>query len=213
MNKVLVTIVILSWLLGIFGCNSRKVPGIESPISDSLLDPSIQAFLKRPIYKILTKKIMDVVPDSGLNQVVFDNIESKMKGDLSDVSKILEQLSKGQQAIYSIWIVEGEVNNGGFNQLYFNGYESIAKLAEAGFKSVGADKYADLTKRANLIYQKIKPELDKYNDGTLESFSASYKGNPLNECDSIFYELYKSESLSSRIVAYIRKNAYEFLDK
>jgi hypothetical protein len=106
--------------------------------------------------------------------------------------------------------LEGEVNNGGFNQFYFNSSGQLADFAEDAFITVGAHKLADLVREANLTYDLVKNDLEKYNDGTLESFSKSYEGNPLNDLDDKFYELAEVEPLSNLRIKYIRSNIEEF---
>lgn len=203
----------ISWILNLFGCKAQTNENNNRMPTDEEITQSIQSFLNRPIYKKLTKEIIDTLPDQELNQTIFDNISINMEGDKRNASDIIKGLSKGQQAIYSIWIVESEVNNGGFNQLYFNGYEEIVKIAESGFSTIGAHGFADLTKRANLLYKEIKPDLQKYDDGTVESFSKSYENNPLDTFDTEFFKLYEKEKLTDLIIDYVRKNTDEFIDK
>lgn len=62
-----------------------------------------------------------------------------------------------------------------------------------------------------MIYNEIKEDLEKYNDGTTESFSESYDENPLNDLDEKFYKLYADEPLSQIKIRYIRDNIKEFV--
>lgn len=104
-----------------------------------------------------------------------------------------------------------EVNNGGFNQFYFNSSRQLADLAQDAFKTIGAIQFADLVGQADSIYHATKKDLKKYNDGTIESFSKSYDQNPLNDLDDRFYKLYKDEPLNQIKVKYIRDNVNEFV--
>lgn len=201
----------LSWIFNLLGCKGQTTNN-RMP-TDEEIKQSVQSFLNRPIYKKLTKEIIDTLADQDLNQTIFDTISVNMEGDKRNESDIVKGLSKGQQAIYSIWMVESEVNNGGFNQLYFNGYEEIAKIAESGFLTIGAHGFADLVKRANLLYKEFKPDLEKYDDGTMEGFSKSYENNPLEKFDSEFFKLYEKEKLTELIIGYIRRNTDEFIEK
>lgn len=200
-----------SAIIKFLGCKGKN--NISKLPSDAEISQSVQDFLNRPIYKNLTLDIIDSIKDEDLNQSIFDNISANMENDNRDELDIIKTLTKGQQAIYSIWVVEAEVNNGGFNQLYFNGYEDISVLAEEGFKNIGAINFSELIKRANEKYKEIKPELEKFDDGTIESFSDSYDNNPLNQYDDKFYELYETEKLMDLIVKYIRDNKEEFINK
>ena len=68
-----------------------------------------------------------------------------------------------------------------------------------------------MTKRANKIYLENKERLEEFDDGTMESFSESYKDNPLNDLDTEFYNLYDSEKIGELRIKYIRENKNEFI--
>jgi hypothetical protein len=183
----------------------------SDPEMDEVLR-SVEQFKNRRIYKVLTTDILAGLKDEEIEQVVFDNISANIGDDTHREREKVGALTRGQRAIYVTWMVEAEVNNGGFNQFYFNSSGQLADLAEEAFKTIGADQFADLVKKANSIYKEIKEDLEKYNDGTIESFSNSYKGNPLNDLDSAFYKLDDSQ-LNQLRLKYIKENVNEFVDK
>jgi hypothetical protein len=112
-----------------------------------------------------------------------------------------------------IWLLEAEVNNGGYNQFYFNSSGQFYKQLPEALRLIGAYKFADLTIRANNTYEKENAKITKYQDGTIEGFSKSYDDNPLNKFDDEFYDLYKQEDLQKIQVDYIRKHKSAFVDK
>jgi len=168
-------------------------------------------FEKRPIYKVLTVDILKNIKDENLEQAIIDNIQTKFNKDFSNEEEIVRNLSKGKKAIYVTWLLEAEVNNGGFNQFYFNSSGQLADLGQGAFKTIGAVQFADLVGQADSIHEATKANLEKYNDGTIESFSKSYDQNPLNDLDGKFYKLYKDEPLHEIKVKYIRENVNEFV--
>ena len=207
---------ILTSILNFFDCKGKKQPkkAKEDAEFEQFLEQnknSIDEFNKRKIYKNLTSEILDTIPDDKLEQTIFDNIYEIIGDDHENQFNNVKKLSKGQQAFFSTWIIEGEVNNGGFNQFYFNSSGQYAEMAEVGFKTIGAEKFYQLTKRANKIYLENKKRLEKYDDGTMESFSESYKDNPLNDLDTEFYKLYESEKVRELRIKYIREHINEFV--
>jgi len=198
-------------LLKIFGCSGQQETKADNPTTDDILN-SVEAFKNRQIYKKLTPEIISKLKDNELEQAVFDNISINIEDDKRDEREIIRSLTPGQRAIYVTWIVEGEINNGGFNQFYFNSSRQLADLGEDAFKIIGADQFAGLMKEANVLYDEIKEDLEKYNDGTMESFSKSYKDNPLNELDSKFYKLDSVAPLRLLKIHYIRSNIKEFVE-
>ena len=111
-----------------------------------------------------------------------------------------------------IWLLEAEVNNGGFNQFYANSSGEFYKFVPDALKLVGAVKFADLAQRANDTYDKEYKKITKHQDGSLEGFSKSYEDNPLEKYDDEFYDL-DDESLPDLQIAYIRKHKADFIDQ
>lgn len=201
---------ILTSILSFFGCKEKNEPKKEKSEMDLLIEKSAEEYNNRKIYKKLTSKILDSIPDDKLEQTIFDNIYEIIGDDYKNELNNVKKLTKGQQAFFSTWILEGEINNGGFNQFYFNSSGQYAEMAEIGLKTIGADKFSELTSKANKIYIENKESLEEFDDGTMESFSESYKDNPLNDLDTEFYELYKSEKIGDLRIKYIRDNITEF---
>ena len=209
---------ILTSILNFFGCKEKTEPEItnEDIEFEQFLkhtENSIDEFNNRKIYKKLTFEILDSIPDDDLEQTVYDNIYEIIGDDYKNELNNVKKLTKGQQAIFSIWTLEAEINNGGFNQFYFNSSGQYAEMAKIGLKTIGAEKFSELTKRANKIYSENKERLEEYDDGTMESFSESYKNNPLNDLDTEFYKLYESEKIEELRIKYIRENTNEFISE
>ncbi|QNM84529.1 DMP19 family protein [Polaribacter pectinis] len=197
---------ILTSILSFFGC--KKQP--EKSNEEIEMDKHFEEWNNRKIYKVLTSEILESISDDNLEQTIFDNIYEIIGDDYRNELADIQKLSKGQQAFWSTWVLEGEVNNGGFNQFYFNPSGQYSDMAEFGFKTIGAEKHADLTTNANKIYAENKERLAEFDDGTMESFSESYKDNPLNKLDTEFYELGDLESISELRIKYIREHISEF---
>ncbi len=214
MTRTLIAMGIISTILNFFGCSGQKKndDGKLTPEMEEILANSVEAFKNRPIYKELTEQIIDSTSDENLLQVVFDNLSEKQPTDYEKEYETVMSWNKSRQAIYMIWVLEAEVNNGGYNQFYFNSSGQFYKHLPEALKLVGATKFADLTEKANKTFESENEKITKHQDGTLEGFSKSYDENPLNDFDTEFYELYKTENLQQIQVDYIRKNKKEFID-
>lgn len=194
----------MGFLSSLIGCFKNKSK------FDNEISKSIQEFNNRTIYKELTKEIIDNTPDEKLLQTIFDNIETVFDdGEIYTVERI-KNLSPGKKAIFSIWILEAEVNNGGFNQFYYNSSGNFSELAFEGLILIGATSTADILQRANTIYKNIEEDLRNNDDGTIESFSESYENNPLNAFDDEFYN--NEEKLLEIQINYIRENINQFIN-
>lgn len=205
---------IISTILNLLGCSdqTKETKSNLSKEMDEQISKSIEAFNNRPIYKVLTEKNIDTTSDENLLQVIFDNLSEKLPNDYNKEYETVKSWNKSRQAIYMIWILEGEVNNGGFNQFYANPSGQFSQHLPEALEIVGANKFSSLAQNANELYDKEKKKITKHQDGTLEGFSKSYEDNPLEKYDTEFYELYKTENLQKIQVNYIRNNKKDFID-
>jgi hypothetical protein len=206
---------IISTILNLLGCSGqtkKNESGLSKEMKEQLAN-SVGAFKNRPIYKELTEQIIDTISDENLLQVVFDNLSEKQLADFEKEYETVMSWNKSRQAIYMIWALEAEVNNGGYNQFYFNSSGQFYKHLPEALRLVGANKFADLTEKANKTFEKENEKITKHQDGTIEGFSKSYDDNPLNDFDTEFYERYQTENLQQIQVDYIRKNKKEYIDK
>lgn len=214
MTRTLIAMGIISTILNLFGCSgqSKNDDGKLTPEMEEIIASSVDEFKNRPIHKKLSEQIIDTTSDENLLQVVFDNLSEKQPNDYKKEYETVISWNKSRQAIYMIWILEAEVNNGGYNQFYFNSSRQFYKHLPEALKLVGATKFADLTERANKTLESENEKITKHQDGTIEGFSKSYDENPLNDFDTEFYELYKTENLQQIQIDFIRKNKKEFTD-
>ena len=160
----------------------------------------------------LTIEKIDKMTDNDLLFEVFKDIAERYTGQTQNKREIISSLTKEQQAFYALTVLEMEVNNGGFNQYYYNNGDEFADEAVTGLKMIGADKFTELVKKANDTYRQQNKKITEKQEGSLEGFSESYKDNPLNDLDKAFYNLYKEEPLTQLTVDFVRKNKHKFIN-
>jgi hypothetical protein len=206
----------LPWMLNLAGCSEEGTRGNKNVSKDSLgeqIKNSLEAYKNRPVYKTLTAQAIDTIPDDDLVNAVFDHLSEKLPADVAREYEAVMKWNKSRQAIYMIWQLEAEVNNGGFNQFYYNSSGQYYKYLPAALTLVGAKQYAGLVREANNIFEKENAKITKDQDGSVEGFSKSYEDNPLNKYDDQFYGLYKTENLRQIQIAFIRGHKLDFTDK
>lgn len=117
-------------------------------------------------------------------------------------------LSYGQKALYYWWYVDGQVNNGGFTQFYYNNYGKYVPTIIKGLKHIGDEKMADLVNRSYELYLKENNKIKDARQSGLQAFSNLYKElKDFDELDNEYYEL--NERTMKIIEKYIRKNSNE----
>lgn len=192
------------------GCKAKKAPAVTRAKWEVDLEASMKAFENRKRYPALALDTIKGIPDAKLEQAVIDFIDCKFEKSKKPERQVLGELSTGFRAVYSTWILEGEVNNGGFNQFFWNSSGDYAAEAQAGFDLMGATAYAGLLRRATAIRDADRRKTQVFKDrGTIEAFSESYENNRLNDLDLEFYKL--GDNLSAIRIKFIRAHPEMFV--
>ena len=162
---------------------------------DAETERLMDEFWNRIIYKELSLEILATIPDDKIEQAILDYIDTKVS-DFHSEFEIVSNMSKGFQMVESTLSLEAQVNNGGFNQFFYNPsgqyYEIVQKAIET------------------YIREKENHELQNlYLQRTLEGFSESYKLTSLGEWDEKFYAL--GERLTELRLKFIRSNLQLFV--
>ncbi|MEO5562681.1 MAG: DUF4375 domain-containing protein [Chitinophagaceae bacterium] len=149
---------------------------------------------------VLTAAELDTTDDKRLEDKILYNIYSKLNESLDNDAAVIPTLSRPRQVIYYIYEMEGEVNNGGFDQYFLNSKGKSSKTTIDALKEINALKFSSLLIQAESIFKSS----DKTGDQKQELYS---------KLDQEFYALYKTEDISSLKVKYIRDNIQRLVDK
>jgi hypothetical protein len=96
----------------------------------------------------LTIESITAVADCDLEEYLADRLWGAWQSAGVETNAFLDALNPGAQAFFVTWLVAAEVENGGFHQLYWNGYEEIAGLAPAAFEYFNAKSHAAVVREA-----------------------------------------------------------------
>jgi hypothetical protein len=127
----------------------------------------------------------------------FDEVSDKHQ------SLGFDGLNEQEQAIYTIWWLEAEVNNGGFHQYLYNSASDDASIALKSLKSIGATKTANLLQRAIDIAFDGKVPRTRLDRQNLLEIDEDSKMDKLGDLDSEFYEY--SENFYKMLDNYVSK--------
>lgn len=195
-------------ILAMASCRSKETA--DKSDNDSVAGQAEESRARKP--GKLTAEFIDTAQDNILMNAVLDAFFNELKEDYGREKEIVQSWPEPKQTIYIISQVEAEVNNGGFNQFFVNSAGQFAAMAPGAFTLIGANGFSDLVVRANRVYVTEYETIVKYQDGTVDGFSKSYKNNPLNALDDEFYALYVRENLEKLEAAFIRKNKESFIN-
>jgi hypothetical protein len=150
------------------------------------------------------------IADDQVEHAILDYVYARMNGH--EEAEILAMMPAGIRALYVTAGVEDEVNNGGFNQYYWNSTGRFAEEAVAAFEFFGAHQYAELMREANRIHAAEAAQIEKLKEqGSLQAFSDSYKVSKLGPLDERFYKI--EENLSALRIAKIRSDPALFSEQ
>lgn len=146
--------------------------------------------------------------DAEVEYSVFKALIPLISGGHDDEYEKFAALSRGLRMLWSTLLLDGEVNNGGFNQFFFNNSGQFAMDAVEGFRLIGAEQHAQLTEEAIALFFKEAPKLRRFwRPRTLQGFSESYRHTQSGELDRRYYALADPSVLR---VQYIRAQPSEF---
>ncbi len=132
------------------------------------------------------------------------------KGDIYQTydiyEKSLSEFTSFQKYLHAVvWLV-AEVNNGGFDQLFFNSTGIVWNNACKGFEVMGIYEVVDILKKVEILYGKSPSFVRQERWNEMEHNTKWHQ--EIDELDSEFYAL---EDFDSKIVEYIKGNASQFL--
>ena len=117
-------------------------------------------------------------------------------------------LTPGQRALWALWVVDGEVANGGFEQFFFNSSGSLMDESIDSAERVGADHHAQILRQAAALYPNSEvPEDRDERERLLQSFPKS-ADRTLRALADRWYA--RDGELEQKMVAYVEGHPDEF---
>jgi hypothetical protein len=119
-----------------------------------------------------------------------------------------DKLSPPEKVFVCVWGLEAEVNNGGFDQYYFNSSGDHAQDAEVSLKAIGAKHTAQLVKLGNALFGASGPSPNRAARQKQLDALGDAKTKKMNEIEDEIMK-YK-DNLEELLRAYVSRNAEAF---
>ena len=163
------------------------------------------------MFSFLKKKnILQNSINPNIDNDIFMGINFSMTG-IKDEERYIQSLPKGAQIVWSTLDAEAEVQNGGFNQYFWNSKGFEVDLALEGYKQLAAKKLATVLQEAMNFYMREFPKFKQlHGTNTKEAFVASYELINLENYDKQFYKALEKENPSSLRANFIQKHPKDF---
>jgi len=118
-------------------------------------------------------------------------------------------LTDTERKLLAAYWLEAEVNNGGFDQYFFNSAGDNAEAALAGLKEMGASGAAALLERAMAVFPGGKPPPDRFKRQDAMEKVANQSKPVWDKCVDEFYKL--KESISDLSLTYAKQKRTEIV--
>jgi hypothetical protein len=112
-----------------------------------------------------------------------------------------DDLLEHDKVLVTIWALEADVNNGGFDQYYFNSSGDTAFFAPEALRLIGAHRTADIVRAANARFGSDGPPRDpSLREDVLFQLTENDE-DLFEDCDRAFYDY--PDDLDALLVAYL----------
>jgi len=119
-------------------------------------------------------------------------------------------LTVHERTVHCVWWLEVEVNNGGFDQYFFNSAGDHALDAVAALKRIGASSAAVILRRAIAVFEPETPSEDRFVRQAQLAKLTDTQLELLNTLDDEFYAY--PDDIEGLLEAYVRTHAASFLN-
>lgn len=118
------------------------------------------------------------------------------------------ELTRAELVFRAVWVLEAEVNNGGFDQYYFNASGDLAYTVVDALREIEADATARIVHEANTVFPEGDPPrrwIDRRTLMAQERFETARAR--LEDLDSRFYA--HRDDLAGRLFAYVEAHVQD----
>jgi hypothetical protein len=131
--------------------------------------------------------------------------------DATSAQSTLEQYSRGYLETYAASLVDREVRNGGFPQLFWSSSRAFAVEAIHGLRSIGLVKAGDVLADAMKMFSKERPLFQRYIVEGVEGFVALQKETELGGFDKLFSD--ETSNLVDHLARFVRSRPALFFGR
>ena len=134
---------------------------------------------------------------------------SSWVGRKSNYGNHMAALTPEEQVFYVCYVLEGEVNNGGFSQYLYNSSGNDAYRVAECMEAIGAMNTAQICRTAIAAFDQPIPHDWTERQNFLDDFLTDDVDEILNECDSRFYDY--EDNLEQLTYSYIQAHKSSFI--
>ena len=143
-----------------------------------------------PRFRTLSRELLAGISVDEIGEAVVQHVQFHRDAHPDEPRDGIDTLPPGVQAIYATWLVDIDVNNGGFNQFFLNRYAALAGYALSGYELLGTEQYASIMRAAIAAYESARESPRAEHDtGPLTGSGESHWHDLFDEIDRRYYSL------------------------
>lgn len=128
--------------------------------------------------------------------------------ELSNYGDNLSKLTEPQKVFWFIENLEREVNNGGFNQFYYNSSGDYAHETFKALRTIGAIKMSEIVNKANSAWPNQTVPKDRTERQNIQETIGEQANTVWELCDNQFYEY--PDNITELLLKYVNQNKADF---
>jgi hypothetical protein len=140
-------------------------------------------------FRHLTPELLAGLSADEIGDAVVQHVHLRVAGAWGREAPIIHALPPGIRAIYTTWLVDAEVNAGGFRQYFFNSSGRYAGEALAGYELLGIEEYAAVMRSAIATFEIDRERLAAFEVEDPEVLADGRARAALDEIDQRYYAL------------------------
>lgn len=157
-------------------------------------------------HNILSGELLKEIPEENLLDIIYDYVAFNVSGKYGvEEEKVLIKIPEVYRIVYMIRVYEGEINNGGFDQYFYNStgyfiFDTIKYL-----EKIGARGNLEITKKALALVNSNNLTIEQFKSEQIDrEIDYDDVSEQLNELDNEFYEY--PDNLEGLLIKYIKDN-------
>ena len=140
-------------------------------------------------FRHLTPELLASLSADEVADAIVQHVHLCVAGAWGREAPIIRALPAGVRAIYTTWLVDAEVNAGGFHQYFFNSSGQYAGDALAGYELLGVEEYAAIMRSAIATFEIDRDQLGSVEAEDPETLASLPAHDALREIDQRYYAL------------------------
>ncbi len=159
--------------------------------------------------KPLTLDFIHAADNNCLLKAVWDITFKLADSGGGSMAQCADRLHQPWRMIYTTFLLDAEVCNGGFHQFFWNSEGQLNDATEADLEIIGASDHLTLFRRGVRLFTEFDIAGKKHrSENTWEEFAEGYETIPWGDLDDAYFGL--SPKLFDLVAAHIRAHGVEF---